>query len=753
MDTSLETTLSVVSNESARKWACSSLNTWKGMALLSAGNSSDENSGTETSDSGAASDPYEFQEHAEYLLTPHIAFGPISAGVIVSRHWKLQFSDKTPAPAAPDGGYAEFRVGRYLRDELLGNLLAVETQSGVGGGRNEMSASDIHTRFGFYLGCEGLTARRERLYFTLDNADFMQWRFPDCVLWAAASSEQRNCVVCGSSPNSFCGCPFPQFRPKHVTDYTLGARAMALQMGSFVGQTRVMQDKAAQIVSEPLVTSELINGFTPMVPQLKTAHNMLDGLLKTFAVQMCIGAESPVCSFLGSFSNDSVGDRGNGNNASGGGMLVSGSSGRGGRQSPRSQGFASGGSAVFPGGAVPWSGGGGHAYSGGAAVVRRPRSPLSSRDGSAIYSIDSVPENLQQEQGGSIPRGGALPVEQPLFQNVIEPNLVADFSHGVDDDSDDEHVDGNILQEGRRMQQSQFSLAASAEVPSSGSRMPHQRLDLAASAALDSVVSGEVRHHQGLMQSEAKQMAALAKMQKTISARHGGVQDDGRDGIAPTSLQQPLQSGAVAYGGMARSSGMAGSSRGPAAQNVQGLGESLNPWLGDSVEGSAARQDFTPLVGTVQGAAITYATALDSARLDIGVNEGAATMMALGSTVPPGPGAAGHSDGASGSQVRVGGSRSIPVGPGLLLPGSNAEMVGAAAMASSGNIATRANPPVIANLVEEKSLPVRRSRARVWTKEEQEQRELKRMIKNRVRASLQALDCVWLQSILNFPCC
>lgn len=304
-DTTALTTLRIITNADAQKYAVTSSNSWDSKAIMPASPLSPLQSPapSPTSPPSTACGPaptgglYDFDEKAEYMFIPHIAFGNLSAGAIISRH---SISPPSPKNIVNDLRDAEYRVGRYVRDETTGDMLAMEHHS-----RQSSSSSDAAfpsgRSVGFFMGCGASTTSRQRLYFLCDTQRFRDGDVPACVEWCAASDEVRDCFVCGADPVAACACPFPVRVPAHPTHWELAPLAMKVHTGVFTGRARVLNKfmsvsgaaGGAEAVTDPLISKINIRGFTGMVPYTAGSHKSIAGILMRFAVQISSGDANP----------------------------------------------------------------------------------------------------------------------------------------------------------------------------------------------------------------------------------------------------------------------------------------------------------------------------------------------------------------------------------------------------------------------------------------------------------------------------
>lgn len=304
-DTTALTTLRIITNTDAQKYAVTSSNSWDSKASMPATPPSPHQSSasspkpppSSTCGSAPSRGLYDFDETAEYMIIPHIAFGNLSAGAIISRH---ALSQTSPTAAVPDLRDAEYRVGRYVRDETTGDMLAMEHHS-----RHSSSSSSgafpSGRSVGFFMGCGASTTSRQRLYFWCDTQRFRDGDVPACVEWCAASDEVRDCYVCGADPSAACACAYPALVPAHPTHWELAPLAMKVHTGVFTGRARVMNKlmpaagaaAGAEAVTDPLVSNISIRGFTGMVPYTAGSHKSIAGILMRFAVQISSGDANP----------------------------------------------------------------------------------------------------------------------------------------------------------------------------------------------------------------------------------------------------------------------------------------------------------------------------------------------------------------------------------------------------------------------------------------------------------------------------
>lgn len=295
-DTSAATTLRVVTNTEALRFAVTSCNSWDSRTSPSQDSSLDSAFGSASPARGL----YDFDEKAEYMFIPHFSSGNLSAGAIISRHTLTS----GPLPPAPDDGHLpnfEYRVGRYVRDETTGDMLAMEHHARANS--HNTDAPPPGRSVGYFLGCGGSTTSRQHIYFNCDTQRFIEGDLPDCVDWCASSDEVRACYVCGVEPHpdgtAVCACAFPGLVPAHPTHWEVAPLAMKVHTGLFRGRTRVLnrllssRGACAETVTDTLFSSMDIRGFSTLHPLHVGTHKNIADILQTFAVQMSLGESSP----------------------------------------------------------------------------------------------------------------------------------------------------------------------------------------------------------------------------------------------------------------------------------------------------------------------------------------------------------------------------------------------------------------------------------------------------------------------------
>lgn len=294
-DTSAATTLRIITNLDALRFAVTSSNSWDRRAPTACHTSLP-----------SAANLNDFDGKADYMIVPHISLGSLSAGAIISRH-AISYGKMSGQPGGTDQPGAEYRVGRYVRDEEKGDMLAMEHHSRQPLSTPGSSFFPSGRSVGWFMGCGKSTTMRQRLYFSCDMQRFCNGDLPDCVEWCAASDEMRPCYVCQTLPDhngaALCECPFPSLKPANPTDWELAPMAMRLHVGVFKGRTRLLNRlmrgtrahaaTGTETVTDPLVSQVNIRGFVGSSPLTSATHEKLASILQNFAVQTSMNDCNP----------------------------------------------------------------------------------------------------------------------------------------------------------------------------------------------------------------------------------------------------------------------------------------------------------------------------------------------------------------------------------------------------------------------------------------------------------------------------
>lgn len=301
---------------------------------------------------------YSSHQQFDVLFVPSFSAGSLSVGVII---YRMTPSRATPSatttmscgahspasgacvpdtPTTAAAGTPALALGRFVRDDVSGEMLLImRPASHAGGGAVPPAYPAPPAAAGPPAAARSVmlfhyahrsTCHRERTLLVCDGVGFCKERVADFVTTVQETTESRFCPVCGAPPNAGCACELAELLPApaaHAMEHRNIVRALQSHAGGMLGQGRVICTPRAEaarrlrvatpagevspvvevgrmageerrlVVSPALVSRIQICGFAeegedPSLPQVRRHWHTAE-MLRSFAVKLCLASTSP----------------------------------------------------------------------------------------------------------------------------------------------------------------------------------------------------------------------------------------------------------------------------------------------------------------------------------------------------------------------------------------------------------------------------------------------------------------------------